>query len=105
MGRRKRELNRQFDRVEQKLPRTGKAWAQWLRKPRLTWVRIGAGILLIVGGLLSFLPVLGLWMLPAGLTLIALDVPFLRKPMARLIAGGLEKWEAWQGGAGAQRRS
>ncbi|MGF1625980.1 MAG: hypothetical protein ACFCVH_13950 [Alphaproteobacteria bacterium] len=46
-------------------------------------VRTLAGIPLIVGGLLSFLPVLGLWMLPVGLALVALDIPVLRR---RLLA-------------------
>ena len=36
-------------------------------------------ILLILGGIFSFLPVLGLWMLPLGLLLIAQDVPLLQK--------------------------
>ena len=37
--------------------------------------------LLIFGGIFSFLPVLGLWMLPLGLLLFAQDVPVLQKPM------------------------
>ena len=32
------------------------------------------------------LPILGFWMLPLGLALLAIDVPFLRRPMARLLA-------------------
>jgi len=48
--------------------------------------------LLIVGGIFSFLPVLGLWMLPLGLLLFAQDVPILQKPMARML-GWIEcKW-------------
>jgi hypothetical protein len=37
-----------------------------------------AGLLLTCGGLLGFLPVLGFWMLPIGLLLLAEDVPPLR---------------------------
>lgn len=37
-----------------------------------------AGVLLIAGGLLSFLPILGLWMAPLGVIMIALDIPPLR---------------------------
>lgn len=44
-------------------------------------VRTLAGIPLIVGGLLSFLPILGLWMLPLGIALIALDFPGTRRRM------------------------
>ena len=58
----------------------------WLRKPSSAWARWPAALLLIVGGFLSFLPILGLWMLPLGLVLIAEDLPFLRPPLARLIA-------------------
>ena len=37
------------------------------------------GLLLIAGGVVGFLPVLGFWMIPAGLAFIALDVPPLRR--------------------------
>jgi hypothetical protein len=50
------------------------------------WVRIPAGVLLIAGGVLSILPVLGLWMLPLGLVLLAEDVPPLRHATGRLLA-------------------
>jgi hypothetical protein len=50
------------------------------------------GLLLILGGILSILPGLGTWMLPLGLLLIALDVPFLRKPIDALQFG------AWTSG-------
>ncbi len=33
------------------------------------------GLLLIVGGVFSILPVLGLWMLPLGLVLLSEDFP------------------------------
>ena len=49
-------------------------------------MRIPVAIVLVLGGFLSFLPVLGIWMLPLGLVLIAQDVPFLRAPMARMLA-------------------
>ena len=37
-------------------------------------LRLVLGILLIIGGLLAFLPVLGIWMLPLGIMVAALDV-------------------------------
>jgi hypothetical protein len=43
-------------------------------------------IMLMAGGFVGFLPVLGFWMLPLGLALLALDLPFMRGPMARLLA-------------------
>jgi hypothetical protein len=33
------------------------------------------GLLFMVGGVFGFLPVLGFWMLPLGVALIALDLP------------------------------
>ena len=42
-------------------------------------LRSVAGLLLICGGVVGFLPVLGFWMIPAGLAMIALDIPALRE--------------------------
>ena len=54
-------------------------------------IRSGIGVLLIIGGLLGFLPILGFWMIPAGLALIALDIPGWRQwLLARLKRGGGE---------------
>lgn len=41
------------------------------------------GLLLMVGGVFGFLPILGFWMLPAGAVLIALDVPPWRRWLHR----------------------
>jgi len=50
-------------------------------------MRAGVTILLIIGGVLGIvLPVLGFWMVPLGLALLAIDLPFLRGPFARLLA-------------------
>ena len=54
-------------------------------------VALTAWCLLIIGGCFWFLPILGLEMIPIGLMLIALDVPFLRGPVARMIAWGERK--------------
>jgi hypothetical protein len=51
----------------------------WLRRPSSRWARIPAGVLFVIGGVFSILPVLGLWMLPVGLVLLAEDVPPLRR--------------------------
>jgi hypothetical protein len=53
-----------------------------------------AGILLILGGVFSILPGLGIWMLPLGLLLVALDVPFLRKPIGQSAIWATDKWAA-----------
>ena len=75
-------------RLERLLERLPQGWQQalrWLRRPGAGWARIPAGLLLIVGGVLSILPVLGLWMLPLGLILLAEDVPALQRSRGRLL--------------------
>ncbi len=89
----KRELDRHFAWFEDKLPPKPARFIAWLRKPSSQLVRIPLAILLIVGGIFSFLPILGLWMLPLGLLLVAQDVPSLQKPMSRMFGWIEHKWE------------
>ena len=56
----------------------------WVRSPASRNVRLPVGIALTAGGAVGFLPILGFWMLPVGLVLIAKDVPPLRPPLVRL---------------------
>ena len=49
-------------------------------------LRKTVGILLVIGGLLGFLPVLGYWMLPLGLALLAVDWPAARRLYRRLVS-------------------
>jgi hypothetical protein len=87
-----KELDRHFAWFEKKLPPGPAKFVSWVRKPSSIYVRIPLAFLLVVGGFLSFLPVLGLWMLPLGLLLFAQDVPFLQKPMAKLLGWIERKW-------------
>ncbi len=41
-------------------------------------IRSVVGVLFMIGGVFGFLPILGFWMLPLGVALIALDLPFSR---------------------------
>jgi hypothetical protein len=77
--------------LERRLP----DWAANLSRRVRTaspWVRVSLGCALILGGIFSILPVLGLWMLPLGLILIAKDVPFLRSPVIWVIDWINRKW-------------
>ncbi len=47
-------------------------------------VRIVAGILLVLSGLVGFLPILGFWMVPAGLAVLAIDIPIVKKLVHRM---------------------
>jgi hypothetical protein len=58
---------------------------KWLRQPSSRWARIPAGVLFIIGGIFAILPVLGLWMLPVGLVLLAEDIPALRRMTDRCL--------------------
>ncbi|MDP3411376.1 hypothetical protein [Bosea sp. (in: a-proteobacteria)] len=90
------ELRAAFKRLERLLPTRVGSTLRWLRHPASLWARLPVGLLLIVGGIFSFLPVLGVWMLPLGLMLIAADVPILRRPMARLTMWIIDRIERWQ---------
>jgi hypothetical protein len=96
------ELDRHFAWFENKLPSRAAAFVRWVRKPSSRLVRIPLAILLVLGGIFSFLPVLGLWMLPLGLILIAQDIPFLQKPIARMLSWIERKWLERQRARGAR---
>ncbi len=88
-------LNRQFDRIGRALPASN-GFLKWIRQPSSRLVRIPLGLLLILGGVFSFLPILGVWMLPLGLLLLALDLPFLQGPLNRVLFWAQRKWANWK---------
>jgi asparagine N-glycosylation enzyme membrane subunit Stt3 len=49
-------------------------------------VRVVVGIAFVFFGLLGFLPILGFWMLPVGLGILAIDIPIVRKFIHRVMA-------------------
>jgi hypothetical protein len=78
--------SRRMDALTSRLPTERlRSAVRWLRQPSARWVRVPAGLLLMLGGVLSILPVLGLWMLPLGVLLLAEDVPLLRRLTDRLM--------------------
>jgi len=88
-------LNRQFDRLQKRIPQAGARLLERLRRPGARLVRIPLGILLVIGGIFSFLPVLGIWMLPLGLLLLALDLVILQGPVNTAIVRGTRKFSTW----------
>ncbi len=54
---------------------------KWLKDhlPDTPWVRVPIGILLVIFGFLGFLPILGFWMVPVGLFILAIDFPPARR--------------------------
>ncbi len=81
MTRRERRFHRQFRALERLIPQL-RGPLTHLRRDRWFPVRLPLALLLTLGGLFWFLPILGLWMLPAGLLLLAIDLPHLRGPIS-----------------------
>ena len=52
--------------------------------PASRLVRIGLGVLLLLGGLVGFLPVVGFWMIPLGLIVLSVDLAIVRRQRRRL---------------------
>jgi hypothetical protein len=84
-----------LERLIDRLPRFLRSRVRWLRQPSLIWLRIPAGILLIAGGLPSFLPILGLWMLPLGAVLLSDDLSSLRSWRTRLLDWMERRYPRW----------
>jgi hypothetical protein len=74
-----------IERLIDRLPDRIQAPTRWLRLPSSRWARVPAGVLLVGGGFLAILPLLGLWMLPLGLLLLAEDVAALRRARNRIL--------------------
>jgi len=92
-----RRFDRQFEALARAIPALrGPLTA--LRRDRWRLVRLPVAVLMIIGGVFSFLPFLGIWMLPFGLLLLAVDLPMLRAPVSALIIRARRKldiWAAW----------
>jgi hypothetical protein len=87
-------LDRKVDQIADELPESVGGFLRWLREPSSRWVRVPIALLLIVSGILAFLPVLGLWMIPLGLLFLAQDVPFLQRPILQAFTWLERKWMA-----------
>jgi hypothetical protein len=87
-----RQLDEHLESFSQRLP----GWMQkavcWLWQPGLQWVRIPAGLVLVLGGIVGFLPILGFWMVPLGLIVLAKDFPPLQPALVRLLDWVERKW-------------
>jgi hypothetical protein len=92
MAKDKQRLRRQFDALARGVPAARRP-IERLLEDRMRLVRIPAAILLIIGGFLSVLPVLGIWMLPLGLMLLAVDIPALRPAVS---AGMIRLRRLWR---------
>ncbi len=70
-----------------KLRKLRTLWKHWLHRIHHNvppGLRTVLGMLLIVGGIFGLLPILGFWMIPLGITVVAMDL----KPLA----GAWSRW-------------
>lgn len=88
--RQKRRLLRQFAVMERRIPALRRPLRMLLRDAGAI-IRLPLAVLLMVGGLVSFLPFLGIWMMPLGILLLAVDVPPLRPGVSSLSIRG-RRW-------------
>lgn len=86
--REERRLDRRFRMLSRTIPVIGGPVQAVRPGGRASFLRIPVGLLFIAGGLFSFLPGLGLWMMPLGLLLLAVDVPRLRRPTSAFLIRG-----------------
>ncbi|MGI3183488.1 hypothetical protein [Nioella aestuarii] len=49
----------------------------WIRSSVPAGLRLVLGLLLIIGGVFGFLPILGFWMIPFGIAVAALDIKLI----------------------------
>jgi len=88
-------LHRLFERIGKKFP-VAKRSLDWLRQPSTRLVRIPLAVLLVLGGVFSILPGLGIWMLPVGLLLLAVDIHLLQTPITYALIHVQRKWTNWR---------
>jgi hypothetical protein len=89
------KLREAFLHLENEVPEGVARQVRNLRHPDARWVRLPLGVLFVLGGLLApVVPILGVWMIPLGLLLLAYDVPFLRRPTATFTIWSTRKWVA-----------
>ena len=91
----KSRLHRQFDAIGRMVP-VSRRIIDPLLHGRLRKVRLPIACVLILGSFLSILPVFGLWMLPLGLMLLALDVPLLRPFVSGLLIRARRRIRVWR---------
>ncbi len=82
-----KRTRRRFDRQFRQLARFA-PWIEKLRSPGWALARAAVGLFFIIAGFLGFLPILGFWMIPLGLVLLAIDIPALQAPVSSAIIRG-----------------
>jgi hypothetical protein len=92
----RQKLDRLVERLKMKMPESLARAIGWLVSPSAILIRLPLGLLCIAGGIFSFLPLLGIWMLPLGVLLIAVDVPWVRRWVIRTWPRIEARWRLWR---------
>jgi hypothetical protein len=79
------DFHEEMDRFQNYIPTWVARNLKRLLGKRAIWVRVLTGVAFIVAWCFFPLPIVGIWMLPVGLALLAYDIPMMRRPMARLL--------------------
>ena len=87
-------LMRQIDVLRGRHPTLDRL-LNWVAHDRARLIRVPVAILFILGGMLAFLPIFGLWMIPLGLLLLAIDLPPLRGPVSAAAIRLRRRFAGW----------
>lgn len=90
------KLDRLIERLNKQLPGPLSRFVEWLVSPSGRLVRLPLALLFIAGGIFSILPLLGIWMLPLGVILLAIDVPPVRRWVVNTAPKIEARWRAWR---------
>lgn len=94
-ARQKRRLDRQLAALTSRSPRLRSFVTTLQGRPGIV-LRLPLGVLLVAGGFLAVLPVFGLWMIPIGLLLLAIDLPAVRPAVSAGIIRLRRSWTIWR---------
>ena len=92
--RHKRRFDRQLVAITGRFPLLSRVAISVQGGPGIL-LRLPLGLFLIAGGCLAILPVFGLWMIPLGLVILAIDIPALRPSVSAAIIRLRRKWTTW----------
>jgi hypothetical protein len=65
-----------------------------IKLPRSRALRVAIGVVLIILGILGFLPILGFWMIPLGLLVLSYEFASVRRWRRKMIV----RWGRWRDG-------
>ena len=82
-----------------------KLFGKTIPLPQSVWLRRALGGGLILGGTFSFLPVLGIWMLPLGLIILSRDSSRIRRIRRKSEVGILRRWREYRARKRAEKAS